>query len=61
VSIRIEAAREVRSQRGTLVGETDITEVGLDNVTNWDYIIENNSDYETLKSKVLKIVEELNV
>lgn len=59
VSIRVEASRETRAKRGELVGEDDITEVGLDNITDWDYIIENNSDYESLKQKALGLVKEL--
>lgn len=59
ISIRIEADREIRAKRGELIGEDDITEVGLDDVKDWDYIIKNNSDYETLKENVLKIVKEL--
>ncbi len=59
ITIRVEASRDVRASRGTLVGENDITEVGLDDIKDWDYVIENNSDYETLKQKVLKIVEVL--
>lgn len=59
IAIRIEASRETRAQRGKLIGETDITEVGLDNVTDWDYVIENNSDYETFKQSVLQVIENL--
>ena len=59
IAIRVEASRETRMARGVLVGETDITEVGLDDIKDWDYIIENNSDYESLKSKVEKLIEEL--
>ena len=59
ISIRIEADRDVRSKRGELVGETDITEVGLDNIKDWDYVIENNSDYESLVEKVNKIIRDL--
>lgn len=59
IAIRVEATRETRASRGQLVGETDITEVGLDNVTDWDYVIDNNSDYENLKKQVQKIVEEI--
>lgn len=46
--------------RGVLVGEDDITEVGLDDVKDWDYIIENNSTYEDLKKKVDDLVKVLN-
>ena len=59
ISIRVEATRETRSKRGELVGETDITEVGLDHVKNWDYVIDNNSDYENLKIQVNKIIEKI--
>lgn len=59
IAIRVEATRETRAQRGTLVGENDITEVGLDNITNWDFVIDNNSDYESLKSQVLEIIQKI--
>ncbi len=60
IKIRIEASREIRMQRGTLVGEDDVTEVGLDNVKDWDYVIDNNSDYETLRKNVELIIEDIN-
>lgn len=60
ITIRVEAEREIREQRGgKLIGEDDVTEVDLDNIQDWDFVIDNNKDYETLKSKVLAIVEEL--
>lgn len=60
IAIRVEAARELRELRGgKLIGEDDVTEVDLDNIQDWDYLIDNNKDYETLKNKVLEIVEEL--
>lgn len=58
-TIRVEASRETRASRGDLVGETDITEVGLDHITDWDYVIENNSDYETLEKTAIELVEKL--
>lgn len=59
ITIRVEATRETRAKRGQLVGENDITEVGLDNEKNWDYIIDNNSTYEYLKSQIEKIIDEI--
>ena len=59
ITIRVEASRETRASRGELVGENDITEVGLDNIKDWDYVIENNSDYETLKEKVYAIIQKI--
>ena len=61
ISIRVEADRDVRESRGgKLVGEDDITEIDLDDIQDWDFVIDNNSDYETLKQKVLEIIEKLN-
>ena len=60
ISIRLEVDRDTREARGgKLVGEDDVTEVDLDNIRDWNYIIDNNRDYETLKQNVLKIVQEL--
>ena len=60
ISIRVEASREIREARGgKLVGEDDITEVDLDNIQDWDFVVDNNKDYETLRKNVLKIVEKL--
>lgn len=57
--IRVEASRETRSARGQLVGETDITEIDLDNITNWDYVITNNSTYENLQAESIKLAKEI--
>ncbi len=57
--IRVEASRETRSSRGNLVGETDITEVDLDNVKNWDYVIHNDSTYENLQAESIKLASEI--
>ncbi len=59
ISVRIEASRETRAARGELVGENDVTETGLDNITGWDFVIENNSDYENLKKQVKKMIKEI--
>lgn len=59
ISIRVEASRETRASRGELIGETDITEVGLDHITDWDYVIDNNGDYDNLVKQVNKIIEKL--
>lgn len=60
ISIRVEASREIREKRGgKLVAENDVTEVDLDNIQDWDFLLDNNKDYETLRTNVLKIVEQL--
>ena len=58
ISVRVEADRDIRESRGgNLVGEDDVTEVDLDDIQDWDFVIDNNKDYETLKKEVLRIVE----
>lgn len=59
ISIRVEASRQTREKRGELVGENDITEVGLDDIKDWDYIVDNNSDYEHLSIQVDEIITNL--
>ena len=60
ITIRVEALREVRLKRGgSLSGENDITEMGLDNVKDWDYLVNNNSDYENLKKQAVGIVKDI--
>lgn len=59
ITIRVEASRETRQQRGKLVGENDITEIGLDNIKDWDYIIDNNGDYENLIRQVSNIIKSI--
>ncbi len=60
ITIRINADRDLREERGgKLVGENDVTEVGLDDIKNWDFVIDNNSDYPTLVSNVEKIISKI--
>ena len=61
ITIRVEATREIRASRGELIGEEDITEVGLDNIKDWDFIIENNSSYENLKLQVNRIISRIKI
>lgn len=58
IMIRVEADREIRELRGgKLVGEDDVTEIDLDEIKDWDFLIDNNKDYDSLKKEVLKIVD----
>ena len=58
-SIRVEAPREIRASRGKLVNENDTTETDLDNITDWDYIIQNDGSMENLTQKADELVKEL--
>ncbi len=59
ISIRVECPREIRCQRGDLIGENDITEIGLDDVKDWDFVIENNSDFESLNKKADELIKKI--
>ena len=60
ITIRVEADRDLRETRGgKLIGEDDVTEVDLDDIKDWDFVIDNNKDYETLKTNVLQIISKL--
>ena len=60
ITIRVEANRDIRESRGgKLIGDNDVTEVDLDDIQDWDFLIDNNKDYETLRKEVLKIVEKI--
>ena len=41
--------------KGTYTGNYYLTA----DITNWDYVITNDSDYETLEKKALQLIEEL--
>lgn len=59
VSIRVDATRETRSARGKLVGETDVTEVDLDDVNDWNFRISNDSTYENLQAESIELAKEI--
>lgn len=59
ISIRVEASREARAERGKLVKEDDPTEIDLDNYKKWDFVVENNSDYESFRKKVLEMTKSI--
>ncbi len=57
VLIRVEASFETRSKRGIITNTNDSTEVELDNYQGFDYILDNNGDYEELKKKIVPLAE----
>ena len=60
ITIRVEAERYIREARGgKLIGEDDVTEVDLDDIQDWDFVIDNNKDYETLRKSVLELVQKI--
>ena len=60
IAIRVEADRALREARGgKLIGEDDVTEVDLDNIQDWDFLVDNNKDYETLKKTIKEIASKI--
>lgn len=57
--IRVNSSRESREKRGKLVGENDVTEVDLDNITTWDRVITNDSTYENLITDTMEVIEDI--
>lgn len=57
VLIRVEASFETRNKRGIITNTNDSTEVELDNYQGFDYILDNNGDYEELKNKIVPLAE----
>jgi len=56
ILIRVEAPFETRSKRGIITNAKDSTEVELDNYTGFDYIINNDKDFEALKTEAKKLL-----
>jgi len=60
ITIRVEADRDLRERRGgKLIGEEDVTETDLDNIQDWDFLVDNNMDYETLEKNIKEIASKI--
>ena len=59
ITIRVNCPRELRVQRGTLIGENDITEIGLDHIHDWNFIVNNDSNLEALTQKAEEIITKI--
>lgn len=55
VSIKIERENDVLTKKE----QSHITEIGLDNYNDFDYIIENNGTIEELKNKAIDLLKEM--
>ena len=56
ISIRI---NRLNDNHLTDIQKKHVTETGLDNYHDFDYIVDNDVDYDNLRNKVIKILEEL--
>ena len=54
--IRVEASHEARSKRGEIVKSDDMTEVALDEINDWDYVIQNETTYDDLVNNAKQLV-----
>lgn len=57
--IRLDADRQIRKQRGTLVAEDDPTECELDDIQDWDMILTNNDSLDVLRQQVHELISRL--
>ena len=55
----IDISLHKNNKKVELTFKNDVTEIDLDDIQDWDFLIDNNKDYETLKQEVLKIVEKI--
>lgn len=60
ISVRVEADEDVRSKRGILTSSLDETETQLDNVKDWDFVINNNGTYEELVVNADELISKIN-
>ena len=58
-AVRVEASEEERQKRGKLISSNDATEIELDNIKDWDFVIYNNGSYEELVENTDKLIKEL--
>lgn len=57
--IRVNSTKENRAKRGILSAETDITETALDNIQDWDFVIDNDGSYEELLEKSKIVIDKI--
>lgn len=59
--IRVDASLEARSKRGIITNINDSTEIELDNYKEFDYLIKNDDNYETLVENVKPLIDILRI
>ena len=59
ITVRVEATEQVRGKRGQLISTEDETETQLDNISDWDFTIDNNGSYDDLLLKTKMLTEKL--
>ena len=59
ITVRVEATEQVRGKRGQLISTEDETETQLDNISDWDFTIDNNGSYDDLLLKTKMLTDKL--
>ena len=57
ISVRVEASETTRSKRGQLASKNDATETGLDDIKDWDFIIQNEGTYQELIENTQELIK----
>ena len=55
--VRVESSVENRAKRGVLINADDDTATALDNYSDWNIVVENNSDYSALIANADLVLE----
>ena len=58
-TVRVEADENIRAQRGILSSKNDDTETQLDNIKDWDFVINNNGTYDDLCRNTQKLISKI--
>lgn len=55
--VRVNSSLENRSKRGTVIKADDDTETALDNYSDWNIVVDNNSTYKELKKQADIVID----
>ena len=58
-TVRVEASLEARARRGVLTSVNDATETQLDNIKDWDYLINNDGNYDELLKNIDDLIKSI--
>jgi len=58
--VRVESSEANRANRGILTNANDATETALDNYECWNFVVNNNADYDSLILEANKVVDAFN-
>ena len=58
--VRVESNEQNRAKRGILTNADDVTETALDSYGCWNFVVDNNADYDSLVLEADRVVDAFN-